>query len=87
MAAGVIAAAHKAGVSVPTELSIAGFDDSVIATVVWPQLTTVRQPIKDMAAAAVNMVTNQCRGQMEDQPTARKLPIKLIMRESTALKS
>jgi LacI family transcriptional regulator len=87
MAAGVIAAAHKSGISVPDELSIAGFDDSVIATVVWPQLTTVRQPIKEMAAAAVNMVIKQCRGQTKDELTARKLPIELIMRESTAPKS
>ena len=87
MAAGVIAAAHKAGIAVPDDLSIAGFDDSVIATVVWPQLTTVRQPIKEMAAAAVNMVTTECRGQAKNQSTARNLPIKLIMRESTALKS
>ena len=88
MAAGIIAAAHKAGIAVPDDLSIAGFDDSVIATVVWPQLTTVRQPIKEMAAAAVNMVTTECRGQAEEnQSTARKLPVKLIMRESTALKS
>jgi LacI family transcriptional regulator len=86
MAAGVIAAAHKSGISVPEELSIAGFDDSVIATVVWPQLTTVRQPIKEMAAAAVNMVTKQCRGQTEENSTARKLPVKVIIRESTALK-
>ena len=86
MAAGVIAAAHKSGISVPDELSIAGFDDSVIATVVWPQLTTVRQPIKEMAAAAVNMVTKHCRGQTEENSTARKLPVKLIIRESTALK-
>ena len=87
MAAGLIAAAHKSGLSVPEELSTAGFDDSVIATVVWPQLTTVRQPIKEMAAAAVDMVTKQCRGQTKDEATARKLPIDLIMRESTALKS
>jgi len=87
MAAGLIAAAHKSGLSVPEELSIAGFDDSVIATVVWPQLTTVRQPIKEMAAAAVNMVTKQCRGQTKDEATVRKLPIDLVMRESTALKS
>jgi len=87
MAAGLIGAAHKSGLSVPEELSIAGFDDSVIATVVWPQLTTVRQPIKEMAAAAVNMVTKQCRGQTKDEATVRKLPIDLVMRESTALKS
>ncbi len=87
MAAGLIGAVHKSGLSVPEELSIAGFDDSVIATVVWPQLTTVRQPIKEMAAAAVNMVTKQCRGQTKDEATVRKLPIDLVMRESTALKS
>ena len=87
MAAGVIAAAHKSGISVPDELSIAGLDDSVMATVFWPQLTTVLHPIKEMAAAAVNMVIKQNRGQTKDELTARKLPIELIMRESTAPKS
>jgi hypothetical protein len=40
-----------------------------------------------MASAAVNMVTKQCRGQTKDEATVRKLPIDLVMRESTALKS
>ena len=58
MAAGVIAAAHKSGISVPDELSIAGFDDSVIATVVWPQLTTVRQPIKAVSYTHLTLPTS-----------------------------
>lgn len=56
MAAGVVAAAHRAGLSVPSDLSVAGFDDTGMATTVWPQLTTVRQPIADMAAKAVSLL-------------------------------
>lgn len=83
MAAGLIAAAHKAGLSVPEDLSIAGFDDSMVATVVWPQLTTVRQPIKKMAATAVEILIEECRGQSKDEGKIRQLPIKIVMREST----
>ncbi|MEN7343323.1 MAG: substrate-binding domain-containing protein, partial [Pseudomonadota bacterium] len=52
-AAGGLAAAAQAGISVPDQLSIAGFDDSSLANVVWPPLTTVRQPVSEMAALAV----------------------------------
>ncbi|MDG1693391.1 MAG: LacI family DNA-binding transcriptional regulator [Porticoccaceae bacterium] len=91
MAAGLIAAAHKSGLSVPNDLSIAGFDDSMVATIVWPQLTTVRQPIKEMAASAVEMLIEQCRNQINDgddeaSDTIRQLPIDIIMRGSTASK-
>lgn len=84
MAAGLIAAAHKFGLSVPQDLSISGFDDSVVATVIWPPLTTVRQPIKDMATIAVSSVIEKLRGQAEDTPDVRELPFELIMRESTS---
>ncbi|MFK7887976.1 MAG: LacI family DNA-binding transcriptional regulator [Gammaproteobacteria bacterium] len=56
MAAGCLAAAAHAGVNVPEELSIVGFDDSSIASVVWPPLTTLRQPVSEMAAMAVRTV-------------------------------
>jgi LacI family transcriptional regulator len=62
IAAGLIAAAHKFGLSVPADLSIAGFDDSVLATVVWSPLTTAHQPIKEMAATAVSSVIAKLRG-------------------------
>tara|TARA_B100000768_G_scaffold151047_1_gene146094 strand:+ start:7735 stop:8757 length:1023 start_codon:yes stop_codon:yes gene_type:complete len=84
MAAGLIAAAHKFGLSVPKDLSIAGFDDSVVATVVWPPLTTVRQPIKDMAATAVSGIIAKLRGQEENTTDVQQLPFEVIMRESTA---
>jgi LacI family transcriptional regulator len=49
------------GLSVPRDLSIAGFDDAPVASTVWPELTTIRQPIADMAANAVSMLTEQVR--------------------------
>lgn len=52
MAVGAIWAAAEAGVSVPAEVSICGFDDTTIATQVWPLLTTVHQPVRDMGKRA-----------------------------------
>lgn len=87
MAAGLIAAAHKSGLSVPDDLSIAGFDDSLVATVVWPQLTTVRQPIKEMAATAVKILIEKCRAKSDENPNMELLPTEIIMRESTSIKT
>ncbi|MGC6480834.1 MAG: LacI family DNA-binding transcriptional regulator [Porticoccaceae bacterium] len=87
MAAALIAAAHKAGLSVPDDLSIAGFDDSLVATVVWPQLTTVRQPIKEMAATAVKILIEKCRAESDENPNMELLPTEIIMRESTSIKT
>ena len=53
MALGVLAAAQRLGLTVPGDLSIAGFDDSNAASLVWPSLTTVRQPMDEMARVAV----------------------------------
>ena len=61
MAAGVLASAARHGLSVPRDVSVVGFDDSPIATTVWPNLTTVRQPVAEMASQAVSMVVNALR--------------------------
>jgi LacI family transcriptional regulator len=61
MAAAVSAVAQGMGLSVPRDLSIAGFDDAPVASTVWPELTTIRQPIADMAATAVAMLADQVR--------------------------
>ncbi len=57
MAAGVIAAAQRCGLHVPEDVSVVGFDDTAIASAMWPQLTTVRQPIAEMGYQAVNLLT------------------------------
>lgn len=53
MALGVLAAARQMGLSVPRDVAIAGFDDSPAGRMVFPPITTVRQPLQDMARAAV----------------------------------
>ncbi|WP_410315567.1 substrate-binding domain-containing protein, partial [Klebsiella pneumoniae] len=58
MALGVLAAAQRLGLAVPGELSVVGFDDSPMAALVWPSLTTVRQPVAEMARVAVEMLVS-----------------------------
>jgi len=52
MAVGAIWAAAEAGVSIPRDISICGFDDTTIATQVWPPLTTIHQPVREMGRRA-----------------------------------
>lgn len=88
MAAGVLRAAHDFQVSVPDELSVAGFDDAPIASQVWPRLTTVRQPIRTMAERAAALLMAQLRGQEASaEPQEAALQVvesSLIVRQSTA---
>ncbi|MBJ7414341.1 MAG: LacI family DNA-binding transcriptional regulator [Niveispirillum sp.] len=61
MAAAIMAIALGAGLRVPADISIAGFDDTPIASLMWPQLTTVHQPIGDMAGIAVEILSDFIR--------------------------
>lgn len=56
MAVGVYRAAHDLGLSIPDDLSVVGYDDSPIASQVWPALTSVHLPIRDMGKAAAERV-------------------------------
>ena len=56
MAAGVIAAAHERDLAMPHALSVVGFDDSPIAQAVWPPLTTIFQPVRELAHAATDLL-------------------------------
>jgi len=86
MALGVLATAQRLGLGVPADLSIAGFDDSPASALVWPPLTTVRQPKDEMARAAVAMITAAGRGDAEAltaKSLHRVLPYELVVRDST----
>jgi LacI family transcriptional regulator len=61
MAAAAISVAHRRGLRVPQDLSIVGFDDTSAATTVWPELTTVRQPISSMADSAIDILLRAIR--------------------------
>ena len=86
MAAGVLSAAHMNRISVPEELSIAGFDDGHLAVSVSPNLTTVRQPIQQMAELAIDIIAS---GKISALAKANKrefrhvLDFEIIEREST----
>lgn len=56
MAVGAYQAARRAGLEVPGDLSIVGFDDTPMASRIWPPLTTVRLPIRDMGKAAAQLL-------------------------------
>ncbi|MDE2051776.1 MAG: LacI family DNA-binding transcriptional regulator, partial [Gammaproteobacteria bacterium] len=62
MAAAVIAEAHRRGLDVPRDLTVVGFDDTLIASTIWPELTTIQQPIARMAGEAVDLLVAAVRG-------------------------
>ncbi len=81
MAAGVLMAAHELGVSVPQGLSVAGYDDTYIARIAWPRLTTVHQPTYDLAWSATDLLLQGLKD--GNGPRSARLPYQLIVREST----
>ena len=82
-AMGVIAAASRLGIPVPQALSVAGFDDAPTSRIAWPDITTVRQPLAEMAAAAVDILVDpKYRGAPQDAAYRRVLPYEIIHRGS-----
>lgn len=79
MAAGVLAVAHRRGLRVPEQLSVAGFDDTALAGVVWPPLTTIRQPTRQLGYQAADMLL----APMDTPIERREVPFELIVRDST----
>lgn len=88
LAAGALFAARAAGRDVPGDLAIAGFDDTPIAQLVWPPLTTVRQPVREMAGIAIETLVRQVRGDQgganQERPQTKYLPYEIVERGSTA---
>jgi len=83
MALGVYQAARDARLHIPEDLSVVGFDDLPLAGWVSPPLTTVRQPLAEMAANAAQLVLALSRGQVPAE-TRLELATELVIRESTA---
>ena len=85
MAAAVVAEAHRRGLDVPRDLTVVGFDDTLIASTIWPELTTIQQPIARMAAEAIDMLVAAIRGSRRGaERLHRLLPHALISRQSAA---
>ncbi|WP_240434740.1 LacI family DNA-binding transcriptional regulator [Streptomyces sp. YIM 130001] len=82
MALGVVRAARSRGLDVPRDMSVVGFDDSPLAAFTDPPLTTVRQPVAAMAAAAVDALLEEIRGNPV-QRTEFVFQPELVVRGST----
>ena len=78
MAAGVLAVAHDRNIDLPGALSVAGFDDTTLARTVWPPLTTIHQPMAELARTAAEILITG------GDITHRRLPHQLIERASVA---
>jgi LacI family transcriptional regulator len=86
MAAAVIAVAHGMHLQVPDDIAVCGFDDTPVATTVWPELTTIHQPITEMASSAVALLIEHIRSQRSGHsytPRHELMPFTLVEREST----
>jgi len=86
MASGVLAVAHRKGLVVPRDLSVVGFDDTIAGSL-WPALTTVRQPISDIATTAIDVIVQTLREMRSGNKLEYRrflVPHQLIVRESAA---
>ena len=83
---GTIRALTKAGIRVPEQCSVVGFDDVATCAIYTPPLTTVRQPMESMGATAVSIVVDGINAGLEKRETSathRKVAPELVVREST----
>jgi len=83
---GAIRGLARAGLKVPEDCSVIGFDDVMLAGLSVPSLTTVRQPMEALGSAAVGIVLEAINSAIEEREfevVHRKLPPELVVREST----
>ena len=79
-------ALQELGLSVPHDISLVGFDDSIAAAYLDPPLTTVEQPLADMGSLAVRILVAALHGELP-RPVQRSLAARLVIRGSTAPRS
>ncbi|MGV3455697.1 LacI family DNA-binding transcriptional regulator [Sphingomonas sp.] len=85
MAAATVAVAHRLHLDVPNDITVCGFDDTAMASTIWPELTTIRQPIRGMTAwavsAAVRILKSRRNGERLEVEQ-KTLPYTLVRRDS-----
>jgi len=83
MALGALRGLREMGLSVPRDLSLVGFDDVSLSSVVSPALTTIGQPVKEISEIAFQLLIDRISKKTDEFPEKRiVLPTKLIVRES-----
>jgi LacI family transcriptional regulator len=87
MAAATVAVAHRRHLDVPSDLTVCGFDDTDFAQSIWPELTTIHQPIAKMSRTAVEMLVSRIRARRagKNEPVQEALlDFTLMRRDSDA---
>lgn len=82
IAYGVMLAAHDAGLEVPRDVRLVGFDDTRLASLVRPQISSVRVPMSEVGAGAVRLLVERI-GEPERAGTTIRLATRLIVRQSS----
>ncbi|MFM5953806.1 MAG: LacI family DNA-binding transcriptional regulator [Novosphingobium sp.] len=85
MAAGALLAAHKAGLRIPQDVAITGFDDTPVSEIVWPPLTTIHQPLRRMGARAVEQLAQRATADQGPRVGREIVGHELVVRDSTRL--
>lgn len=84
LAAGAYQTARARGLRVPEDLSVVGFDDTAVCAMLTPPLTTVRQPLAEMAAEAVRLIDQEQARRGSSAGRGVELATSLVVRQSTA---
>lgn len=86
MAAAVVSVAHRRHLDVPQQLSVVGFDDTTTAVTLWPPLTTVHQPVRDLSAEALRLLAAQLSpgAKKIQSPAPQLLDYRIVHRQSVA---
>ncbi|NML12262.1 LacI family DNA-binding transcriptional regulator [Sphingobium sp. AR-3-1] len=85
MAAAVVSVAHRRHLDVPSELTVAGFDDTTLASTLWPPLTTVHQPVRALAAEALSLLIAEIAAKKGKSRVPREIILdhRIVERQST----
>ncbi len=86
IAVGVLHAARDLGIDVPQELAVVGFDDTFVAKICSPRLTTIAQPVAEISRLAISRLLERINGTISSPHRRKALPGRLVVRESCGCK-
>lgn len=86
MALGALTALEQKGISVPRDVAVAGYDNTILASVVRPALTSVAQPTEELGRSSAEMLIDAIEQRAELEPKVTVLEPRLVVRDSTVAK-
>ena len=84
LAEALMIAAARAGLAIPDDLSVVAFDDVPWMSILTPQVTTVRQPVAEMAQTAAGLLLRRIAGDTNEPPSTVTFAPALVVRDTVA---